>query len=238
MTILQLGLESVTLLLYHGVMPEIDPQIFEREQAYLLELEITTSACALTDTIRVIEAYDHQQRRAAGVVEEFKQTDDFQQLNETLGSTLSNFFIRDIAVHAIETGEGATPITSEAAVEAREKRSAAEQMLVELVTGLSSHILEQSRSFFDSEAEAIEIAWNGAWSKLYRTIKVLDSTEMADVASLFDGLVRFAYADTYNPMEKYRGFDASEDVSARTFYTTFGQHLGRAITRHTEDGWA
>ena len=217
-------------------VPEIDPSLYHPDAAFELDFALTTLSDTYASHVSTYEAYERQAAQVDAILRNStlgEMVGEIREMVDTSG------FVGDFMKATIRRADkNEDPDITEAEyTEAAWAMHDCETTLVNFVQGYSAASLERSRDFFDDLAEAQESAWRGTWRKLHASLSASQGTAMADVAGFFDYLVREQFKDIFNPADRDRGVSSDIDVSVSTFYEVFENHLSRAITRRTEDGW-
>ena len=224
-------------------IPLVDPNIFKEEMALEFSIALTTTVDTFVKASEIVEKYS---RNSGNVSPE-------TTIGDVLGGTLSRFMeetgsemtlkMGDVTVTAIgdSSDEPVTVSLQEIAEDQYFKalvdKEESSSQLIEYVAGLHTHISTQLEGLFEEE-DIPEKSWEFAWKKTREIVRSMGGGYLADVADFFDGLVELQYPETFDPMKRTRGNEASNDISSRTFYVVMEPHLKRATMRKGEDNWS
>lgn len=176
-----------------------------------------------------------------GLLREVKEIPGFQKVEELLGTLLGAHIVGNVKVEATQLGgeESQNHIEEDEYLENRKSADVSSRDIVGLVVFMQENVYTRlvELELCDTDEAAAEMSWKSVWGRLVASIKPLGGGVLADVADLFDDLVRQKYHNTYDPVDIYRGRESRNDISTKTFYNVFGPHLNRAIMRSGEDGW-
>ena len=226
-------------------MERPEPEFFADDKVEFVNNMIVDLASGFSESIEVVERYIAQNDPAAqeGLLREVRELPEFKEVENILGTALTGHVVggMSMSVTPMCGGEERSGADIEAEEYARHSLNTDEKSkdLIDLVGFLHDNTKQKMTEigFYDSEQETEEMSWRGVWGRLVTNIKPVGGEVLADVADLFDGLVRQKYAGTYDPVDPFRGREARANVSTKTFYDVFAPHLNRAITRSGEDNW-
>jgi hypothetical protein len=213
--------------------PNFDPSLFAIDHREEFNLALLDACQAIVDSTLVIERRDITARTTE---EEVAAHDTGVAIGGIMTGIAEGFGLS--AENISTTASMVDPETWEAEAEAaREAKTSAEATFIGYVEGYQQYMADKLDQVYDDKYEIQDGAWRAAWNKIIEVLAAEGGVLLPEVADYFDALVKLKYPHTFDPMEKYRGRDASLDTSSRTFCEVFERYLPRASQRSGDDSW-
>ncbi len=214
---------------------EINPNFFSMENDEFFSQTIAVVAGGYAGALGRVVQYERENSPEALQAIQQKAEDDatFSSLTSSL-SDLNNVTIRYSEVRPIGGIKKEEYEKSLAAIET------SGSLLPDYIFGYGDHMAKNLMKIYGGDAEeALPEAWTATWDKLHTIVHATGGTVLAEVVELFDNMIEWKYADTYDVADELRGPEVREDPAARTFYEVMAPHVGRSILkRKAGDEWS